>query len=237
MRIASPKQNRKMSPDLPTQLSAHVDNVPLALKGQHVNHKRTTAWISPTPRASNTKIRTLPAILQCRIGRCNIGKKSKPALPPPCPAAPPVHQPPNAQCGGESCARTGPVLGRPQPGSDDPRSNHRRLFEISSSGSPARSGPGLWGRVASLLHKPDRLLAKNRTTHLLPTRCRNCLTQLIFFFTVSTVNATSDAPEPRASNAIADIPPPSFAQVFITITKQEHIELRPVALHTSQAIG
>ena len=50
-----------MSPDLPTQLPAHVDNVPLALKGQHVNHKRTTAWISPTPRASNTKIRTLPA--------------------------------------------------------------------------------------------------------------------------------------------------------------------------------
>jgi hypothetical protein len=49
-----------MSPDLPTQLPAHVDNVPLALKGQHVNHKRTTAWISPTPRASNTKIRTLP---------------------------------------------------------------------------------------------------------------------------------------------------------------------------------
>ena len=50
-----------MSSDLPTQLPAHVDNVPLALKGQHVNHKRTTAWISPTPRASNTKIRTLPA--------------------------------------------------------------------------------------------------------------------------------------------------------------------------------
>lgn len=52
-----------MSPDLPTQLPAHVDNVPLALKGQHVNHKRTTAWISPTPRASNTKIRTLPLYL------------------------------------------------------------------------------------------------------------------------------------------------------------------------------
>ena len=50
-----------MSSDLPTQLPAHVDNVPLALKGQHVNHKRTTAWISPTPRASNTKIRTLPS--------------------------------------------------------------------------------------------------------------------------------------------------------------------------------
>ena len=32
-----------------------------------------------------------------------------------------------------------------------------------------RSGPGLWGRVASLLHKPDRLLAINRATHLLPT--------------------------------------------------------------------
>ena len=47
----------------------------------------------------------------------------------------------------------------------DPRSSHRKLLEISSSGSPARSGPGLWGRVASLLPKPDRLLAKNRTTH------------------------------------------------------------------------
>ena len=32
-----------------------------------------------------------------------------------------------------------------------------------------RSGPGLWGHVASLLHKPDRLLANNRTTYLLPT--------------------------------------------------------------------
>ena len=41
---------------------------------------------------------------------------------------------------------------------------------ISSSGSPARSRPGLWGRVASLLHKPDRLLANNRTTYLFPTR-------------------------------------------------------------------
>ena len=72
--------------------------------------------------------------------------------------------------GDESCARTSPVLRLPQPGSDDPRSCHRRLLEISSFGSPARSGPGLWGRVASLLHKPDRLIAKNRTTHLLPTQ-------------------------------------------------------------------
>jgi hypothetical protein len=38
--------------------------------------------------------------------------------------------------------------------------------------TPARSGSGLWGHVAWLLHKPDRLLAKNRTTYLLPTRNR-----------------------------------------------------------------
>ena len=31
-----------------------------------------------------------------------------------------------------------------------------------------RSGPCLCGRVALLLHKPDRLLAMKRTTHLLP---------------------------------------------------------------------
>ena len=49
-----------MGPDLSTQLPANVDNPPLALKGQRVTHKRTTAWINPTNRASNTKIRTLP---------------------------------------------------------------------------------------------------------------------------------------------------------------------------------
>ena len=32
-----------------------------------------------------------------------------------------------------------------------------------------RSGPSLCGRVASLLQEPDRLLAINRTTRLLPT--------------------------------------------------------------------
>ena len=36
-------------------------------------------------------------------------------------------------------------------------------------GFPARRGTGSWGRDALLLHKRDRLLAKNRTTHLLPT--------------------------------------------------------------------
>ncbi|MFN5350266.1 MAG: hypothetical protein ACK5A0_12125, partial [Polaromonas sp.] len=44
-----------------------------------------------------------------------------------------------------------------------------KLLKISSCGSPACSGPGLWGCLASLLHKPDRLLAKNRTNHLLLT--------------------------------------------------------------------
>ncbi|MBP9148221.1 MAG: rhomboid family intramembrane serine protease, partial [Rhodoferax sp.] len=37
------------------QLPAHVDNVPLALKGQHVTHKRTTAWISPHPAPRTQK--------------------------------------------------------------------------------------------------------------------------------------------------------------------------------------
>ena len=54
-------------------------------------------------------------------------------------------------------------------------------------------------------------------------RCRNYRTQSIFFI-VTTVSSASDAPEPFASNAIADTPPPPFAQVFITITKQEHIQ-------------
>jgi hypothetical protein len=44
-----------MNTDLPTQLPAHVDNVPLALKGQHVTHKRTTAWISPHPAPRTQK--------------------------------------------------------------------------------------------------------------------------------------------------------------------------------------
>ena len=43
------------------------------------------------------------------------------------------------------------------------------------------------------------------------------------------MSATSAAPETPASNANADAPPPPFAQVFITITKQEHIELRTTA--------
>ena len=43
------------------------------------------------------------------------------------------------------------------------------------------------------------------------------------------MSATSAAPETPASNASTDIPPPPFAQVFITITKQEHIELRTAA--------
>ena len=71
-------------------------------------------------------------------------------------------------------------------GSDDPRSSRRRLLEISSSGSPARSRSGLWGRVASLLHKPDRLLAKNRTTQLLPTQCPRQLTGLRINLTLIT---------------------------------------------------
>ena len=43
------------------------------------------------------------------------------------------------------------------------------------------------------------------------------------------MSATAPAPETPASNASADAPPPPFAQVFITITKQEHIELRMAA--------
>ena len=43
------------------------------------------------------------------------------------------------------------------------------------------------------------------------------------------MSATAPAPETPASNASADAPPPPFAQVFITITKQEHIELRTAA--------
>jgi flavin-binding protein dodecin len=37
------------------------------------------------------------------------------------------------------------------------------------------AGPTYGERVASLLHKPDRLLAKNRATHLLPTLCSRWL--------------------------------------------------------------
>ena len=44
-----------MSPDLSTQLPAHVDNALLALRGQRVTHKRTTAWISPTPAPRTQK--------------------------------------------------------------------------------------------------------------------------------------------------------------------------------------
>ena len=44
-----------MSPDLSTQLPAHVDNALLALKGRRVTHKRTTAWISPTPAPRTQK--------------------------------------------------------------------------------------------------------------------------------------------------------------------------------------
>jgi hypothetical protein len=54
--------------------------------------------------------------------------------------------------------------GPPHSGSGVLRTSRHRLLEISSSVSPARSGPGSWGRVASLLRKPDRLLAKNRIT-------------------------------------------------------------------------
>jgi monothiol glutaredoxin len=45
----------------------------------------------------------------------------------------------------------------------------RRPLRISSAGAPAYSASGSWGPLASLLHKPDRLLAINRTTNLLPT--------------------------------------------------------------------
>ncbi len=44
---------------------------------------------------------------------------------------------------------------------------HRQLCQRAND--LRRSELDLWGRVASLLHKPDRLLAKNRTTHLFPT--------------------------------------------------------------------
>ena len=67
--------------------------------------------------------------------------------------------------GGESCVHMAPAKGRPRLGSVYPRSSPHRLLEIPSCGSPARSGPGQWGRVASLLHKPNRSLAKNRTSY------------------------------------------------------------------------
>ncbi len=44
------------------------------------------------------------------------------------------------------------------------------------------------------------------------------------------MNATGTAPETSASNASDDTPSPPFAQVFITITKQEQIQLKMAAL-------
>ena len=44
------------------------------------------------------------------------------------------------------------------------------------------------------------------------------------------MRATLATPDTPASNVSADTPPPPFAQVFITITKQEHIQLKMAAL-------
>ena len=44
------------------------------------------------------------------------------------------------------------------------------------------------------------------------------------------MSATAPPPHTPASNPSADASPPPFAQVFITITKQEHIELRMAAV-------
>ena len=87
-----------------------------------------------------------------------------------CPASPRGRRPPrNVQCSGENCAHTDPTKRLAQPKSVFPGSSRHRLLEMSSSGSPARSGPSLWGCLASILHKPDKLLTINRTTYSLPT--------------------------------------------------------------------
>jgi hypothetical protein len=43
------------------------------------------------------------------------------------------------------------------------------------------------------------------------------------------VRATSASPDTAATKAAIDVPPAPFSQVFVTITKQEHIELRLAA--------
>ncbi len=43
------------------------------------------------------------------------------------------------------------------------------------------------------------------------------------------MRAISALPDTAAIKAVADVPPPPFAQVFITITKQEHIQLKMAA--------
>lgn len=60
-------------------------------------------------------------------------------------------------------------------------------------------------------------------------QCRNCWTHSPFSSTVALVRATSAFPDTAATKAAIDAPPAPFSQVLVTITQQEHIELRLAA--------
>ena len=60
-------------------------------------------------------------------------------------------------------------------------------------------------------------------------QCRNHWTHSLFSSTVAPVRATSALPDTTATKAANDAPPAPFSQVFVTITQQEHIELRLAA--------
>jgi transposase len=60
-------------------------------------------------------------------------------------------------------------------------------------------------------------------------QCRNCWTHSPFSSTVALVRATSAFPDTASTKAAIDAPPAPFSQVFVTITQQEHIELRLAA--------
>jgi hypothetical protein len=57
----------------------------------------------------------------------------------------------------------------------------------------------------------------------------HCWAHSHFSSTVTLLRATSSFPDPVSSKTAIDAPPAPISQVFVTITQQEHIELRLVA--------
>jgi hypothetical protein len=83
-------------------------------------------------------------------------------------AALPARRPCSARRGGENCARTAPAAAPPRPASAAHPSILGKPRRISSSGSPACSGPGLWELASLSINRTD-YLQRNQTSHLLPT--------------------------------------------------------------------